>query len=76
MNKTSKMYAGGGKMKTKGYPKGGKMPMAKDPKTGQMKPAFLVDENGMKVGGVTVPKTKGYFKGGKTKGYAKGGKNS
>lgn len=76
MKKTSKMFAGGGKMKTKGYQKGGKMPMAKDPKTGQMKPAFLVDENGMKMNGVTVPKTKGYFKGGKTKGYAKGGKNS
>jgi hypothetical protein len=30
-----------------------------------MKPAFLVDGNGMKMGGMTVPKTKGYFKGGK-----------
>jgi len=56
MKKTSKMYAGGGKM-----------PMRKDPKTGEMRPAFLVDKNGMKMGGVTVPKTKGYFKGGKIK---------
>ena len=63
MKKTSKMYAGGGKM-----------PMKKDSKTGEMRPAFLVDQNGMKMGGVTVPKTKGYFKGGKTKGYTKGGK--
>ena len=63
MKKTSKMYASGGKM-----------PMKKDPKTGEMRPAFLVDKNGMKMGGVTVPKTKGYFKGGKTKGYTKGGK--
>jgi len=65
MKKTSKMYAGGGKM-----------PMKKDPKTGEMRPAFLVDQNGMKMGGVTVPKTKGYFKGGKTKGYTKGGKTT
>ena len=50
---------------------GGKV---KDSKTGEMRPAFLVDQNGMKMGGVTVPKTKGYFKGGKTKGYTKGGK--
>jgi hypothetical protein len=63
MKKTSKMYAGGGKM-----------PMKKDSKTGEMRPAFLVDQNGMKMGGVAVPKTKGYFKGGKTKGYTKGGK--
>lgn len=47
--------------------------MKKD-KDGEMKPAFLVDGNGMKMGGMTVPKTKGYFKGGKTKGYTKGGK--
>ena len=65
MKKTSKMYA-----------TGGKMPMKKDPKTGEMRPAFLVDQNGMKMGGVTVPKTKGYFKGGKTKGYTKGGKTT
>lgn len=66
MKMKSKGYAGGGKMKTKGYQRGGKMPMAKDPRTGEMKPAFLVDEKGMKMGGVAVPKTKGYFKGGKT----------
>jgi len=65
MKKTSKMYAGGGKM-----------PIKKDPETGEMRPAFLVDQNGMKMGGVTVPKTKGYFKGGKTKGYTKGGKTT
>jgi len=38
--------------------------MARD-KDGEVKPAFLVDDTGMKVGGVTVPKTKGYFRGGK-----------
>jgi len=43
---------------------GGKV---KDSKTGEMRPAFLVDQNGMKMGGVTVPNTKGYFKGGKIK---------
>jgi len=50
--------------KAKGYIRGGKMPMVRD-KDGEVKPAFLVDGNGMKMGGMTVPKTKGYFKGGK-----------
>ena len=62
--------------KTKDYIRGGKMPMARD-KDGEVKPAFLVDGNGMKMGGVVVPKTKGYFKGGKTmksKMDTKGGK--
>jgi len=70
----SKMNPRGGKM-PKGMSKGGKMPMAKD-SAGNLKPAFLVDGNGMKMGGVAVPKTKGYFKGGKTmnKMAAKGGK--
>ena len=73
--KKSKGYMRGGKM-PKGMKKGGKMPMARD-KDGEMKPAFLVDDNGMKMGGMTVPKTKGYFKGGKTmksKMDTKGGK--
>ena len=73
--KKPKGYMRGGKM-PKGMKKGGKMPMAKD-KDGEMKPAFLVDDSGMKKGGVVVPKTKGYFKGGKTmksKMDTKGGK--
>ena len=57
MTRTRRMYSKGGVA-------GGKMPMKKD-KDGEMKPAFLVDGNGMKMGGMTVPKTKGYFKGGK-----------
>jgi hypothetical protein len=62
--KKTKGYMRGGRMMPKGMKKGGKMPMARD-KDGEMKPAFLVDGNGMKMGGMTVPKTKGYFKGGK-----------
>jgi len=38
--------------------------MKKD-KDGELRPAFVVDDTGMKMGGVVVPKTKGYFKGGK-----------
>jgi hypothetical protein len=65
--KKPKGYMRGGMMRKtpKGMSKGGKMPMARD-KDGEMKPAFLVDDNGMRMGGMTVPKTKGYFKGGKT----------
>lgn len=67
MKKTSKMYAGGGKMKTKGYQKGGKMPMVKDPDTGKQVPFFTVDENGVqKKGGGSIPSTKGYYRGGRT----------
>lgn len=63
MNKMSKMYA-----------KGGKLKMVK--KGDQTVPFYAADGEGkMKAGGMT-PKTKGYFKGGKTKGYSKGGKTS
>ena len=68
--KKSKGYAGGGKMKpkmsAKGMSKGGKLPMVE--KNGKQVPFFAADGKGM------VPKTKGYFKGGKTKGMAAGGK--
>ena len=60
----------------------GKMPMKRD-KDGEMRPAFVVDAEGKATGGVAsqkVPKTKGFFKGGRTmknkmdtKGGAKGG---
>ena len=63
----------------KGMNTGGKMPMARD-SDGEMKPAFLVDKEGKAAGGVAsqkVPKTKGYFNGGRTmknKMDTKGGK--
>jgi len=70
MNKTSKLYATGGKT-------GDKLKMVKDPDTGKQVPFFTVDENGVqKKGGGSMPSTKGYFKGGKTKGYTKGGKTT
>ena len=75
------MRGGQGMMKKtpKGMKVGGKMPMARD-SDGEMKPAFLVDNEGKAAGGVAsqkVPKTKGYFKGGRTmknKMDTKGGK--
>ena len=79
--KKPKGYQRGGMMKKtpKGMKAGGKMPMARD-SDGEMKPAFLVDKEGKAAGGVAsqkVPKTKGYFKGGRTmknKMNTKGGK--
>lgn len=62
MKKTSKMYA-----------KGGKLKMVKG-KDGKEVPFFAADGKGKMMAGGMVPKTKGYFKGGKTKGYSKGGK--
>jgi len=62
MKKQSKMYAGGGKLK-----------MVKN-KEGEEVPFFAADGEGNMMAGGMVPKTKGYFKGGKTKGYMKGGK--
>ena len=74
--KKSKGYAGGGKMKpkmsAKGMSKGGKLPMVE--KDGKQVPFFAADGKGKMAGGGMVPKTKGYFKGGKTKGMAAGGK--
>ena len=79
--KTKGMTAGGKMMmKPKGMSAGGKqkMPMVKDPDTGKQVPFFTVDDKGkMKSGGMTTPKSKGYFKGGKTmasKMATKGGK--
>jgi len=61
-------------MKSKGYANGGKLKMVKN-KDGEEVPFFAADGEGkMKAGGM-VPKTKGYFKGGKTKGYARGGRS-
>lgn len=65
------------KMKSKGYSSGGKLKMVKNSK-GEEVPFFAADGVGkMNAGGKTVkvPKTKGYFKGGKvmTKMAAGGG---
>ena len=83
----SKGYKAGGKMKSKGYmaggkmmkPKGmkagGKLPMVE--KDGKMVPFFAADGKGKMMAGGMVPKTIGYFKGGKTmqsKMATKGGK--
>ena len=83
----SKGYKAGGKIKSKGYmargkmmkPKGmkagGKLPMVE--KNGKMVPFFAADGKGKMMAGGMVPKTKGYFKGGKTmqsKMATKGGK--
>lgn len=70
MRKQSKMYAAGGKLK-----------MVKN-KDGEEVPFFAADGEGkmMHGGKVQVPKTKGYFKGGKvmskmnTKGGKRGGR--
>ena len=76
----NKMDPKGGKMRM-GMASGsdGKMPMKRD-KDGELRPAFVVDAEGKAAGGVAkqkVPKTKGYFKGGRTmqnKMDTKGGK--
>ncbi len=68
MKKQSKMYASGGKLK-----------MVKD-KSGEEVPFYAADGEGKMQKGGIVPKTKGYFKGGKvmskmnTKGGKMGGK--
>lgn len=78
MRKQSKMYAGGGKVKSKGYKKGGKLEMVE--KDGKMIPFYAADGEGKMMHGGVVPKSKGYFKGGKvmskmnTKGGKRGGK--
>lgn len=53
MRKQSKMYAAGGKLK-----------MVKN-KDGEEVPFFAADGKGQMMKGGKVPKTKGYFKGGK-----------
>lgn len=68
MRKQSKMYAAGGKLK-----------MVKN-KDGEEVPFFAADGEGKMQAGGMIPKTKGYFKGGKvmskmnTKGGKRGGK--
>ena len=51
-------------LKGKGMKEGGKLPMVE--KDGKMVPFFAADGKGKMMGGGMVPKTKGYFKGGKT----------
>jgi hypothetical protein len=63
MRMKSKGYMAGGKMKSKGMKKGGKLPMVE--KDGKMVPFFAADGEGKMMAGGKVPKTKGYFKGGK-----------
>jgi len=84
MRKQSKVYAAGGKVKTKTHPdgykykKGGKLEMVE--KDGAKVPFFAADGKGKMMAGGMVPKSKGYFKGGRvmskmnTKGGKKGGK--
>ncbi len=84
MRKQSKMYAAGGKTKTKTHPdgykykKGGKLEMVE--KDGKMVPFFAADGEGKMMKGGKIPGTKGYFKGGKvmskmnTKGGKRGGR--
>ena len=70
MRKVPKGMAAGGT-------KGEKLKMVKDPETGNQVPFFTVDGKGKMANGGTVPKTKGYFKGGRTmknKMNTKGGK--
>jgi len=68
MRKQSKMYAAGGKLK-----------MVKN-KDGEEVPFFAADGEGKMQAGGMVPKTKGYFKGGRvmskmnTKGGKRGGR--
>ena len=72
MRKQSKMYAAGGKVKTKTHPDGYKYK-----KGGKQEKR---EKDGKMMAGGMVPKTKGYFKGGRvmskmnTKGGKKGGK--
>jgi len=60
MRKQSKMYAAGGKLK-----------MVKN-KSGEEVPFFAADGEGKMQKGGMVPKTKGYFKGGKVMKDGKG----
>ena len=66
MRKVPKGMAAGGT-------KGEKLKMVKDPDTGKQVPFFTVDGKGEMANGgkAEVPKTKGYFKGGRT--MSKGG---
>ena len=71
--KKPKGYMRGGKM-PKGMASGGKLKMVE--KDGKQVPFFAADGKGKMKDGGMVPKTKGYFKGGRTmsKGGTAGGK--
>ena len=74
MKMKSKGYKAGGKMKTKGYKAGGKLKVVE--KDGKEVPFFAADGKGEMASGGMIPKTKGYFRGGKVmkpKGMAAGG---
>ena len=65
MTRTKRMYSKGGVA-------GGKLEMVKN-KKGEEVPFFAADGEGqMMAGGLTPPKTKGYFKGGKVMKDGKG----
>ena len=73
--KKPKGYQRGGKMMPKGMANGGKLKMVE--KDGKQVPFFAADGKGKMKDGGMVPKTKGYFKGGRTmknKMDTKGGK--
>jgi len=73
--KKPKGYQRGGKMMPKGMANGGKLKMVE--KDGKQVPFFAADGKGKMKDGGMVPKTKGYFKGGRTmknKMNTKGGK--
>ena len=73
--KKPKGYQRGGKMMPKGMANGGKLKMVE--KDGKQVPFFAADGKGKMTDGGMVPKTKGYFKGGRTmknKMDTKGGK--
>ena len=81
MTRTKRMYSKGGVAggkKTKGYKKGGKLEMVE--KDGKMVPFYAADGEGKMMQGGVVPKSNGYFNGGKvmskmnTKGGKRGGK--
>lgn len=67
MTRTRRMYSkggvAGGKKKPKGMSKGGKLEMVE--KDGKMVPFYAADGEGKMMAGGMVPKSKGYFKGGK-----------
>ena len=68
MTRTKRMYSKGGVA-------GGKLEMVKN-KKGEEVPFYAADGEGKMMGGGVVPKSKGYFKGGKvmSKTNTKGGK--
>ncbi len=77
----TKMGMAGGKKTKMGYAGGKKTKLPMVEKDGKMVPFFAADGEGKMKGGGMVPKTKGYFKGGKTmrskmatKGGMRGGK--